>query len=154
MPRRTTSPRSACPISVALELLGDPWTLLVVRDLMFKGRHTFADLLAGGEGIASNILADRLARLERAGVLSKTRSPTDARRFIYRLTDKGIDLVPTLVELVLWSAAHEKTAAPEAELRLMRDRAAFVPAVQARLRAARPGPSSPRRPTARRARKR
>ena len=115
MPRRTTSPRSACPISLALELLGDPWTLLVVRDLMFKGRHTFADLLAGGEGIASNILADRLARLERAGVLSKTRSPTDARRFIYRLTDKGIDLVPTLVELVLWSAAHEKTAAGRME---------------------------------------
>lgn len=89
MPRRAAAPRSACPISLALELLGDPWTLLVVRDLMFRGRHTFADLLAGGEGIASNILTDRLVRLERAGMVTKSASPTDARRYDYRLTEKG-----------------------------------------------------------------
>lgn len=135
MPRRAATPRSACPISLALELLGDPWTLLVVRDVMFKGRHTFADLQAGGEGIASNVLTDRLARLEAAGVLTRTPSPTDARRYIYRLTDKGIALAPVMVELVLWSAAHEETAAPERELRAMRDRATFLAGLQARLRA-------------------
>lgn len=134
MARRRSTPRSGCPISLALELLGDPWTLLVVRDLMFKGRHTFADLLAGGEGIASNILADRLARLDRAGVVTKTVSRTDARRYVYRLTEKGIALAPVLVELVLWSAAHDHTAAPAHELRAMRDRAGFLRGLRARLR--------------------
>lgn len=117
-----------------MEILGDPWTLLIVRDLMFKGRHTFADLLAGGEGIASNILTDRLTRLENAGLVSKTPSPTDARRSIYRLTEKGIALGPVLVELVLWSAEHERTEAPEHELRAMRNRDAFLRGLRARLR--------------------
>lgn len=153
MPRRPSSPRSGCPISLALELLGDPWTLLVVRDLMFKGRHTFAALLAGGEGIATNILADRLSRLETAGVLTKTASPTDARRYTYRLTEKGIALAPTLVELVLWSAAHDRTDAPEKELRAMRDRAAFLRDLQAHLRAQLSPSPSPQRLRQRRARK-
>jgi DNA-binding HxlR family transcriptional regulator len=122
-----------CPISLALELLGDPWTLLIVRDLMFKGRHTFAQFLAGGEGIASNILSERLVRLENARIVTKRPDPTDARRFIYRLDDKGIALAPVLVELVLWSAEHERTAAPEAELHAMRRRGPFLRALQARL---------------------
>ena len=132
---RRDRPRSGCPISIALELLGDPWSLLVVRDLMFKGRHTFAALLDGGEEIATNILSDRLTRLERSGLISKQRDPADARRFTYRLSEKGIDLAPVMVELVLWSATHERTAAPEAELRTMRRRAPFIRALQARLRA-------------------
>lgn len=122
-----------CPISLALELLGDPWTLLVIRDLMFKGRHTFAQLLDGGEGIASNILSERLARLETAGIVIKRADPSDGRRFIYRLDDKGVALAPVLVELVLWSAEHERTAAPEAELKAMRDRDRFLRALRARL---------------------
>lgn len=149
MPRRPSTPRSGCPISLALELLGDPWTLLVVRDLMFKGRHTFADLLAGGEGIASNILADRLLRLARAGVLIKTSSPTDGRRYVYQLTEKGIALAPVLVELVLWSAAHDRTEAPEQELRAMRDRESFLRVLETRLRAQLP-PTTTRKQRARR----
>lgn len=132
MPTRTTRPRrSGCPISIALEMLGDPWTLLIVRDLMFKGRNTYNAFLEGGEGIASNILADRLRKLEAAGLVHKLRDAGDARRFLYRLTERGIDLAPVLVELVVWSARHEATDAPPSVVRSMRtDRAAFVASVR------------------------
>lgn len=127
--------RSGCPISIALELLGDAWSLLIVRDLMFKERRTFNDFLTGGEGIASNILADRLRKLEDANIIEKRRDPQDARRFIYRLTAKGIDLAPVLVELVVWSARHGQTDAPAAVVRRMRvDRDAFVAGVRQRWR--------------------
>jgi DNA-binding HxlR family transcriptional regulator len=123
--------RSGCPISIALELLGDAWSLLIVRDLMFKDRRTFNDFLTGGEGIASNILADRLRKLEDAGILEKHRDASDARRFVYRLSAKGIDLAPTLVELVVWSARHETTDAPPSVVREMRsDRETFIAAVR------------------------
>lgn len=127
--------RSGCPISIALELLGDAWSLLIVRDLMFKERRTFNDFLTGGEGIASNILADRLRKLEDANIIEKRRDPQDARRFIYRLTSKGIGLAPVLVELVIWSARHEQTDAPAAVVRSMRaDRDGFVANVRQRWR--------------------
>lgn len=119
--------RSGCPISIALELLGDAWSLLIVRDLMFKDRRSFNDFLTGGEGIASNILADRLRKLEDADIVVKRRDPQDARRFVYRLSAKGIDLAPVLVELVVWSARHETTDAPPPVVRAMRtDRNAFI----------------------------
>jgi len=109
--------------------------LLIVRDLMFKERRTFNDFLTGGEGIASNILADRLRKLEDADIIEKRRDPQDARRFIYRLSPKGIDLAPVLVELVIWSARHEQTDAPAAVVRSMRaDRDAFVANVRQRWR--------------------
>ena len=120
-------PRSGCPISIALETLGDGWTLLIVRDLMFKGRKTFKDFLLAEEGIASNVLAERLQRLECAGIVDKRRDVEDARRFVYRLTDKGMALAPVLVELVLWSARFEQTDAPPALVKAMRaDREAFI----------------------------
>ena len=112
--------RSSCPISIALELLGDTWSLLIVRDMMFNGFRTFNQFLRAGEGIATNILADRLARLERGGVLTKHRDPEDARRTSYRLTDKGLKLAPVLIELVLWSARYEETDAPPETLQAMR----------------------------------
>lgn len=119
--------RSACPIGIALDLVGDPWTLLIVRDLMFKGAKTFNGFLAAGEGIATNVLTDRLARLETNAIVTKARDTHDARRFIYRLTEKGIDLAPVLVELVLWSTRYEKTDAPPEVVKAMRaDRTGFV----------------------------
>lgn len=112
-------------------MLGDAWTLLIVRDLMFKHRRTYKDFLEGGEGIASNILADRLLKLEVAGIVEKKRDPEDARRFVYRLSGKGIDLAPVLVELVLWSARHETTDAPVSAVRAIRkDRDAFIARVR------------------------
>ena len=129
-------PRSGCPISMALELLGDAWSLLIVRDLMFKDRRTYNDFLESGEGIASNVLADRLRKLQAANIIEKRRDPVDARRFVYRLTAKGIDLAPVLVELVIWSARHAQTDAPAAVVRSMRnDRSAFLSDVRRRWRA-------------------
>lgn len=132
MAARPVMHRSRCPISLALEVLGDAWSLLVVRDLMFRGRRTFNEFLEGGEGIASNILADRLARLEETNIVTKRRDEKDARRFVYRLTAKGIDLAPMLVELVLWSARHHESDAPPHILRAMRrDRDRFVAQIRA-----------------------
>lgn len=130
--------RSGCPISIALETLGDAWSLLIVRDLMFKERQTYSEFLQGGEGIASNILADRLRKLEATGIVEKQRDSLDARRFVYRLSAKGIDLAPVLVELVIWSARHEQTDAPAAVVRAMRtDREAFTTGVRESWRARR-----------------
>jgi DNA-binding HxlR family transcriptional regulator len=112
--------RSGCPISIALDIFGDTWSLLIVRDLMFKGLRTFSEFACSDEQIATNILAERLARLEAAGILTKAADPTDARRVHYRLTEKGLDLAPALVEIVLWCARHEQTDAPPNMLRTMR----------------------------------
>ncbi|MEQ1674901.1 MAG: helix-turn-helix domain-containing protein [Candidatus Nitrotoga sp.] len=119
--------RSGCPINILLETLGDTWSLLIVRDLMFKGLSGYNDFLNAGEDIATNILSDRLQRLKVAGIVEKRRDPDDARKFIYRLTEKGIDLAPMLVEMVLWSAHYEKTDAPTKVIKAMSsDRAAFI----------------------------
>ena len=123
--------RSGCPIGIALDLIGDPWTLLIVRDLMFKGGKAFNDFLRGGEGIATNILTDRLERLELNGIVDKERDSSDARRFVYRLTEKGMALAPVLVELVLWAAAFETTDAPPEVVKAMRtDRKRFLKQVR------------------------
>jgi DNA-binding HxlR family transcriptional regulator len=111
--------RSGCPISVALEMIGDSWSLLIVRDLMFKGHRTFNEFLRSGEGIASNVLTNRLAKLETAGVIRKREHTGDARRYEYLLTKKGIDLAPVMLEVVLWSVRHEQTDAPPLIVRAM-----------------------------------
>jgi DNA-binding HxlR family transcriptional regulator len=119
--------RSGCPINILLETLGDTWSLLIVRDLMFKELSGYNDFLNAGEGIATNILSDRLQRLEVAGIIEKRRNPDDARKFIYRLTEKGIDLAPMMVEMILWSDHYEKTDAPTKVIKAMlSDRVAFI----------------------------
>ena len=104
--------RSGCPVNIALEVFGDRWSLLIVRDLMVRGYHTFKQFQDSGEGIASNILSDRLRKLQAAGIITTEHEPTDARRVNYRLTHKGIDLAPVLLELLIWGANHESTGAP------------------------------------------
>ena len=134
-------------------MLGDPWTLLVVRDLMFKGGKTFGDFLSADEGIATNILTDRLCRLEANGIVDKRRDPADARRSIYRLTGKGIDLAPAVVEIVLWATAYEKTDAPPEIIRAMRnDKAALLKQLRAAWEAAQPERPVSRRRSGRRRR--
>ena len=108
----TSKRRSGCPVSVSLDLFGDRWSLLVIRDLMVRGYRTFREFQQAGEGIATNILADRLRRLEAAGILSAEPAMDDGRRIHYRLTSKGIALAPVLLELLIWAAQHEDTAAP------------------------------------------
>jgi DNA-binding HxlR family transcriptional regulator len=99
---KKTARRSMCPISCTLDILGDRWTLLIVRDLMFKGRKTYGEFLQSDEKIATNILADRLRVLEGAGIVEKKAFPGNRAKNLYRLTPKGIDLMPTLVEIMLW----------------------------------------------------
>lgn len=99
--------RSECPINYALEYLGDKWTLLVIRDLVFEGKKFFKEILNSKEGIATNILTDRLKRLESLGVV-ESRPYEKQRKFkVYTLTEKGIDLIPILLELIIWSAKHK-----------------------------------------------
>lgn len=123
--------RSGCPISLALEIFGDTWSLLIVRDLMFKGFKTFNEFLGGGEGIASNVLTDRLEKLEAFGVIAKREHGADARRYEYELTQKGIDLAPVIMEIVLWSARYEETNAPPQIVRAMStQRAKFLSGIR------------------------
>ena len=105
--------RSNCPINFILETFGDRWTLLVIRDLMFHGKRHYGDLLASDEGISTNILADRLQRLEQDGVIEKKIDPGNRSRSIYRLTQKGKDLLPVMLEITAWSGKYDsKTNAP------------------------------------------
>jgi DNA-binding HxlR family transcriptional regulator len=110
--RRKSEHRSGCPVSVSLEVFGDHWSLLVVRDLMVRGFRTFGEFQESGEGIASNILADRLRKLEASGIIISEKGETDKRKVNYRLTEKGIGLAPVILELLIWGARHEPTAAP------------------------------------------
>lgn len=102
----TTTHRSLCPINLALEVVGDRWSLLIVRDLMFSGRRHYRELLQSEEGISSNILAERLGRLVEAGVLSKADDPTHKQKAIYRLTPMGIDLLPVIAALGSWGRKY------------------------------------------------
>jgi DNA-binding HxlR family transcriptional regulator len=104
--------RSSCPINMALEILGDRWSLLIVRDLMFTGRRQFGDFLTAEEKIATNILSNRLASLARDGIIESLPDASDRRRTHYVLTEKGGDLAPMVGELIIWSAHHHDTAAP------------------------------------------
>jgi DNA-binding HxlR family transcriptional regulator len=126
--------KSDCPVHFALEVFGDPWTLLIIRDLMFKDRRTYTEFLRAEEGIATNVLADRLARLEQDGIIAKDEAQGGAG---YRLTPKGIDLLPIMMEIIGWSAKHDpRTAADPGFVRRLRaDRDAFVKELRAALRA-------------------
>jgi DNA-binding HxlR family transcriptional regulator len=97
--------RSDCPVNFAVEALGDKWSLVILRDMIFWGKKTYGEFLKSDERIATNILADRLAYLEREGLISKSPDPTDKRKEIYRVTEKGIGLVPMFIEMIAWSAS-------------------------------------------------
>jgi DNA-binding HxlR family transcriptional regulator len=104
--------RSGCPVSIALDMFGDRWSLLIIRDLMVRGLRGFKEFHESGEGIATNILAGRLRRLEAAGIITAEPEGTDGRRVNYRLTEKGVDLAPVVLELLIWGARHEGSGAP------------------------------------------
>mgnify|MGYP000592549322 CR=1 FL=1 len=100
------SKRSECPIACTLDLIGDKWTLLVVRDFLFLGKRLYSELIQGPESIPSNILADRLKRLEEAGLLEKHPYQQNPVRYEYRLTAKGSDLYPVLIQMIRWGNRH------------------------------------------------
>lgn len=111
MPKKKSEPmrRSGCPLNASVEMLGDRWSLLILRDMMLRGYRSFKEFLRSDEKIASNILADRLRRLESHGIIATERDDSDGRKVIYSLTAKGIDLAPVLAEMVLWAARYEQT---------------------------------------------
>jgi DNA-binding HxlR family transcriptional regulator len=131
---RSTAParRSPCPLNASVEMVGDRWSLLILRDMMIRGARTFKDLAAAPEGIATNVLADRLAALAGHGIIAARPDPHDRRRQIYALTRKGIDLAPVLAELVLWAAAHERTGNQELVRQLRADKHGIIAHVRQR----------------------
>lgn len=117
-----------CPIHYALHGIGDKWSLIIIRDLIFFGKRHYNEFLASREGISTNILADRLAKLEEHGIISKTRDKKSRNRFRYLLTQKGLDLLPVLVELTQWGGTYDSnTAIPSSYLEQYRtDRAGLL----------------------------
>lgn len=108
---RKKAQRSGCPINLTVEMLGDPWSLIVIRDVMFGNRRHFGELLRlSEEGIASNILADRLRRLVRVGLLSRGSDPTHKQKAIYSLTEASIQLVPLLAQMGAWGRRHTRAS--------------------------------------------
>lgn len=138
--RRENEPperRSGCPINFALGIFGDRWSLLVLRDLILKGRRRFKDLLAAEEGIATNILSDRLRRLESHGLIVREPDESDGRQYIYRPTQMAVDLIPMLVELVVWSARNDPGSAVPDEFveQFENDRDALIASIRAQVEA-------------------
>jgi DNA-binding HxlR family transcriptional regulator len=107
--------RSDCPINFSLETFGDVWSLLIVRDMIYFGKKTYGDFIGSDEGISTNILASRLAQLEQAGIIVRSTDPLDKRKVIYSLTEKGLDLIPVLLELANWGAQHDAQTGAQQE---------------------------------------
>lgn len=133
MPRkRHARRRSECPLNASVEMLGDRWSLLIIRDMMLRGFHTYKEFMQCYEGIATNILADRLRKLVAYGIVAAAPNPADGRKLIYSLTAKGIDLAPVLTEMVLWAAAHEDTGNPALVRQMRVDKTKFLAGVRRR----------------------
>ncbi len=134
MPKSKPAPkrRSGCPLNASIEMLGDRWSLLIIRDMMLRGSRTFKEFLESHERIATNILADRLRRLETHGIITTRPDPSDGRKLFYVLTPKGVDLAPVLTEMVLWAAAHERTGNQALIREMQKDKQAFLAAIRQR----------------------
>jgi DNA-binding HxlR family transcriptional regulator len=134
MPKKKASPkwRSGCPLNASVEILGDRWSLLIIRDMMLRGFRTYKEFLESYEGIATNILADRLQKLIAHGIITTDRDPSDGRKLIYSLTAKGIDLAPILTEMVLWAAQHEDTGNQPLVQLIQKDKEQFLAAARQR----------------------
>ena len=128
--------KSDCPINYAMEIFGDRWTFLIVRDLMFKGKHYYGEFLQAEEKIATNILADRLLLLEESGIISKTIDEQHRSKQVYKLTQKGIDLLPLLVEVIIWSTKYDKNTASDIKFvnRAKRDREGLLKDISEKLK--------------------
>jgi DNA-binding HxlR family transcriptional regulator len=124
--------RSECPLNASVEMLGDRWSLLIIRDMMLCGARSYKTFLECYEGIATNILADRLRKLVDYGIITTQPDPSDGRKIIYMLTQKGIDLAPVLTEMVLWAAAHEETGNQPLVRLMQKNKQKFIAGVRQR----------------------
>jgi DNA-binding HxlR family transcriptional regulator len=127
--------RSDCPISCSLDVFGDRWSLLIIRDVMLRGKVSYSEFLASEEKIASNILVSRLAILEEEEILVKEVSPANKSKFLYSLTQKGADLLPIVIEIMDWGAKYNKNC-PRKELgqRIKKDKAKVIRSLGEELR--------------------
>jgi len=119
--------RSDCPISCSLDVIGDKWSLLIIRDVMLRGKMSYSEFLNSEEGIATNILVSRLTFLEEEEILGREVAPANKSKYIYSLTQKGADLMPIIIELMDWGAKYNKNC-PRKELgqKIKKDKAAVV----------------------------
>ena len=133
MKRKIAARRSTCPIACALDVIGDKWTLVVLRDVIMAHKRYFQELLASNERIATNILTSRLKRLEAGGLITRRVDPAQARRVIYAPTEKALDLLPVLIELMRWSLTYTSGSAAPAHFvrRLAEDRDGFIAELRA-----------------------
>ena len=128
--------RSDCPISFVLDIVGDKWSLLIVRDILLRGKASYGDFLKSAEHIATNILASRLALLENTGIVDKTPNGQDKRKVSYSLTAKGVDLLPLLVEMSVWSAKYDPETGASREFisQARKDRARLIEQIKSDMR--------------------
>ncbi len=125
--------RSDCPVAFSLDYLGDKWVLLILRDLIFTERSSYGDFLNADEKIATNILADRLKLLEANGFIRSTVSPEKKNKFIYSLTEKGIDLLPVIVELMIWGSKYDKREENSVVKKLKQDKEGVIQELRQKL---------------------
>ena len=127
--------KSHCPINYAQESFGDRWSLLIIRDLMFKGKKYYGDFLSSDEKISTNILADRLDKLEVRGLITKTPDKNNRSKNIYKLTQKGVHLMPMLLEMIAWSAKYDNNTETPTEfmMRLNEDKESLIHELMASL---------------------
>lgn len=125
--------RSDCPINYALEFLGDKWSLLIIRDFVFEGKRFYKELLNSKEGIATNVLSDRLKRLENLGIVESEVYEKQRTQKMYSLTEKGKNLIPVLIEIIQWSAKHKDglNVSPAFIEKLENDKEATIAAINA-----------------------
>src|ERR1700676_3474379 len=114
--------RSGCPLNASVEILGDRWSLLIIRDMMLRGFRSYTQFLDSYERIATNILAHRLKKLEVQGIIVYEQDPLDGIKLIYTLSEKGIAMAPVLTEMVLWTKDHEEHKSPELIREIKKDK--------------------------------
>lgn len=141
MTKRSSDDWHGCPIRYSAAVLGDPWSLLILRDLMFNAARHYADFLTADEGISTNILAARLVALENEGLIEKRADPEHGKRYLYSLTEKGRDLLPALLELIRWAGTWDKRSEVSASFtkKIAKDRTAVAKTIVANLPPLKPG---------------
>ncbi len=134
MVRKNKLRDTGCPIAFSLDTFGDRWSLIIIRDMLLKGYRTYGEFIKSDEKIATNILADRLQELETLGVITKERDPDNGRKTIYRLTEKGADLAPILLEMIHWSSKYDPNTFAKEKIvnRIKDDRQNFVNEIRRR----------------------
>jgi len=135
---KETERRSTCPINYSVEIFGDKWMLLILRDIMFNGKNSFLEFRASNEKISSAVLTEKLNTLLSEGIVSKVTSPKNASKFLYLITDKGIELVPVMVELLNWGSTYNPDGGPKPMLdRIKQNKKKMISDLQDKLRSER-----------------